>query len=334
MIKHCGLALFFLLLCSPVFAHKLAPSLLEIRQLAGAQLTVFWRTPVESAPLMSPVLPDHCQIIKQGAITVGALGQEQRLTMRCDGGEVPLQFSVAGLAQSRSVAMLRWRPLAGESQTFLLSAQAPSATIVPGSIRPQSQLQFLRWGAEHVLGGIDHLLFVAGLALLAVTARQRLWWITAFTLGHSASLIWVGASLVLASSALVEWLIALSIFYLAVSLRLDGATGIKGVGSRFIALVFAFGLLHGLGFAGALNSLNIPDTSRLGSLLAFNIGIEIGQLLFLLAMYLVYIAAKYTGRYFRHRSVNILFVLRGTTIYTMGTVSVYWLLDRGVTMLG
>ncbi|MGJ8687351.1 MAG: hypothetical protein ACSHWQ_07720, partial [Spongiibacteraceae bacterium] len=114
-----------LVFCSPVFAHKLAPSLLEVRQFDDANIEVFWRTPVESASLLTPVFPERCHLDSTGAISVGSLGQEQRFSMSCEREELSLHFSVNGLVESGTVAMLRWQPVEGESQTFLLNAQAP-----------------------------------------------------------------------------------------------------------------------------------------------------------------------------------------------------------------
>ncbi len=134
--------------------------------------------------------------------------------------------------------------------------------------------RFLALGVTHILPfGLDHVLFVAGLALLSPRLGPLLAQVTAFTLAHTLTLALSSYGVVSLPSRLVEPLIALSIVYVGV----ENAVSPRLRPSRLV-LVFAFGLLHGLGFAGVLAEMGLPDRHHLLALLAFNVGVELGQL--------------------------------------------------------
>jgi hypothetical protein len=176
-----------------------------------------------------------------------------------------------------------------------------------------------RLGAAHLLGGIDHLLFVTGLA--ALFGRDRRLWlaITAFTAGHSATLACAALGLVRAPAAAIEPAIAVTLIWLAYELarRAEGRDAVAGVARRPLALPFAFGLLHGLGFARALDWLGVARTDLPVALAGFNVGIEVAQLACLAALLP---ALRLLGTNARRPSL--------ACAYGVGTLGVYWLLDR------
>jgi HupE / UreJ protein len=160
-------------------------------------------------------------------------------------------------------------PRAEESAPLRLAGPAG-----PPSSRLASAFRYLRLGFEHILpGGLDHILFVVGLFLLSPRLRPLLLQVSAFTVAHTATLALSTLGIVRLPSGVVEPLIALSIAYVAVENTL-----VQELRPWRVALVFCFGLLHGLGFAGALGHLGLPRGAFLGALLSFNLGVELGQL--------------------------------------------------------
>lgn len=155
---------------------------------------------------------------------------------------------------------------------------------------------FVKLGIEHILSGPDHILFVISLVLVYVSLRHTLRMVSAFTISHSITLILAGTGILTLSSRIVEPMIALSIAYVALGSTIFKNNRWLGLGKSHnkVGAVFAFGLFHGLGFAGLLVDLGIPNNLFISSLLSFNIGIELGQLLILsLVIPLIYL--------FRHK---------------------------------
>jgi hydrogenase/urease accessory protein HupE len=154
-----------------------------------------------------------------------------------------------------------------------LSLRDPSDEVgVPGGLRVAGQ--YLTLGFWHIVPeGLDHILFVLGLFLLAARWKPLLWQVTAFTAAHTVTLALSTYGVVRLSPGIVEPLIALSIAYVAIENLF-----VQELKPWRVALVFAFGLLHGLGFAGVLAELGLPQEDRLAALLSFNVGVELGQL--------------------------------------------------------
>ena len=150
-------------------------------------------------------------------------------------------------------------------------------------------LAMVETGVVHILGGLDHLLFVACILLLTADARRRLLAITTFTIAHSITLGLAAASIVEVPSAPVEAIIAASVMLMAADLARER----RRIGTRaLVVTVFVFGLLHGLGFAGALRELGLADHDLLTNIFAFNVGVEVGQLAFVAVVWLVLAIAR------------------------------------------
>jgi hypothetical protein len=206
-----------------------------------------------------------------------ALGLVARLS-----GAVPQGAREVTFFASRAFPPVRLtvtRPGEGSGPVEVLAPGAESwpvplagPRVAPG--RSETFRRFLTLGVTHILPlGLDHVLFVLGLALLSPRLAPLLAQVTAFTLAHTLTLALSGYGVVRLSPRVVEPLIALSIVYVAV----ENVVSPKLRASR-IVLVFAFGLLHGLGFAGVLGEIGLPEGQRLTALLAFNVGVELGQL--------------------------------------------------------
>jgi hypothetical protein len=178
---------------------------------------------------------------------------------------------------------------------------------------------YVRIGIEHILFGVDHLLFVLGLMLLVDSWRMLVKTISAFTVAHSMALALAVLGLVDVPPALVEALIALSIVLVAVELTRGGA--VPTVTRRYPwAVAFAFGLLHGLGFAGALTAIGLPPGELVLALVAFNVGVEIGQLLF--------IGAMLAPRAWLRRAAARWTFVESVPAYVIGSLAFAWMLER------
>jgi hydrogenase/urease accessory protein HupE len=308
-------------------AHPLAPALLSLAERADGQVEVEWRTSVSQAKgaAVAPRIATGCRAatptqrrFEDGEALV------ERWTLACDGGLEGKTFAVDGLERAGINVILRVARADHGVTQQLLDASAPAATI-RGSRGPgETFAQWFLAGGMHLLQGLDHALFVAGLALLLAGLRARVVTLTAFTLGHSVTLALATLGLVRLPAAPVELGIALSLAWLAVRLAADGA---RSTGSA-PGLGFGFGLLHGLGFAAAFGAAGVPAGELPRALLAFNVGIEAGQLLLLVVLWL----AAEAGR----RVVPAAGALAGArlaAVYGIGTLAAYWCWARAALML-
>ncbi len=154
-------------------------------------------------------------------------------------------------------------------------------------------LDFIKLGVGHILEGPDHILFVLSLLLVFLSFTEILKYTAVFTVAHSITLLLAGSGVLVLSPRLVEPVIALSIAYMAFTTVFLQHTKFFGELHGKLTTIFAFGLFHGLGFAGLLQEIQIPDTAFLASLLSFNVGIEIGQLCIVaLALPVIYFARE------------------------------------------
>ncbi len=221
--------------------------------------------------------PDHGTPRATDAEIPTVLGLTARLT-----GAIPEDASTAGFFASRAfgqVHMTISHPRRGVEVRSVLEPGSRSDPLdLTGPVAPTGRLEvawtYLRLGFLHIVPeGVDHILFVLGLFLLSAQLRPLVWQVTAFTVAHAATLTLAAAGVVSLAPGLVEPLIALSVAYVAAeNILTDRLTRWRPL------LVFGFGLLHGLGFAGVLGDLGLPEHERLLALVTFNAGIEVGQL--------------------------------------------------------
>jgi hydrogenase/urease accessory protein HupE len=307
-------------------AHPLDPALLEIRESAGATLDVLWRLPlaVTSDVPFEPLLPDGCTPLAAPDISVSGPRATLRWRVRCGTPTlVGQRIGVVGLRERQTDALLRVHLADGRLIQAVLRGDAPVATI-PERAGPLDVLRgYLRMGFEHILSGPDHLLFVLGLVLLVHGRRRLLWTITAFTAGHSVTLSLAVLGFVHIPPNPVEALIAFTIFVVAVELTRQ-AQGARGWMQRFPwAMAFTFGLLHGLGFAGALAAVGLPAGDVPLALFSFNAGIELGQLLF--------VALILTARVvLRALPISVPKPVEQLPAYAIGSCAMLWLFERVV----
>ena len=229
---------------------------------------------------LRPVLPGSCQGVGKPEVTRAGEGILARWEITCPGGLMGKTLGVEGIATSRADVLLRVA-LADSARSAACSTPDQPSFLVPGAESRAGVVHgYARLGVEHILTGWDHLLFVLGLVLLVGPGRILLWTITAFTVGHSVTLALAALGMVRVPQGPMEAAIALSIYLLAVELIRNRAGRITFVQRAPWLVAGGFGLLHGLGFAGALAEVGLPQGEIPLALFAFNLGIELGQLAF------------------------------------------------------
>lgn len=320
-----GVALLLgLLLPALATAHPLAPALLQLQESAPGHYEVLWRTSVTRTQRLdvAPELPADCIAMAEPQIaTEGGDAVVARWQVQCASALTGQRIAVQGLAQSGINVIVHIRTAAGVVDA-LLGPDQPAFTVPAPAAQPPVFASYLQLGIEHLLGGFDHLLFVAGLLLLVRRWRPLLITITAFTLGHSVTLALASLGLIAVPQALTELGIALSILLLAVEIARP-ASAAPSLLRRWPWLMAAgFGLLHGLGFAGVLAEVGLPREEVLQALLAFNIGIELGQLLWVMALLMV---ARVGRKMLKSPSGAVATVLPA---YVIGVLAAYWCWDR------
>jgi len=264
---------------APAGAHPLAPSLLELREKKDGVVAVRFRTPRVQSPgaALWPELPPACRARGAPALATDATSATLRWLVDCGpGGLRGGALRVHGLRESGTDALLRAELADGVLVRAVLRPGAETLAIPLHPSRMVVAADYLGMGFGHLLSGIDHLLFVLGLVLLVPGRRHLLAAVTGFTLGHSLTLSLAALGLVRVPPGLVEVGIAASLFWLATRLAQGGPAAARHPHPwRMPAL---FGLLHGLGFAGALAQAGLPAGEIPLALFAFNLGIELGQL--------------------------------------------------------
>jgi len=309
-----------------LYGHEGRPVYIEVTQTATTDYQLKWKIPpvmtVQDEPRIN-IIGEDCSVYS-GQNSAGLVGVK---LFRCIGDHVisiDIRYPGANPALSSLVVLKR---LDGES-IELFNSPEKIQIILPQEITPlQVAKQYLIGGTEHILVGFDHLLFIACLIFIAGGTKRLLITITGFTLAHSVTLALASLNVVSISAPLVEVLIALSIAVLAAEIikqKTDTWTW------RFpLATACVFGLLHGFGFASVLADLGLPHDMKINALIFFNVGVEIGQIIFIVAVI---------------STVNILkrvtwiqaYLGRASTasVYIIGSVSMYWLVERSLMIIG
>lgn len=278
LFASCTAFCFLILILTPAQAHEIRPAALDLAEQPGGWVSVRWKQPILSGRVLKlrPVLPDHCgsETDRTREITGSAIIETWRTQCLLDKGTV----TIAGLENTLTDVFVRVRYNDGQERNRLLRPADRSFSLDEQSSNSPASA-YLQIGAEHMLFGWDHLLFVLGLLLLT-PLRQLLWVITAFTVGHSITLAIRALDIFSLPNEPVELLIALSIFFLAVEVvRKRAGKSSLAIRNPWIVAT-GFGLLHGLGFAGALADIGLPQGQEIWALLLFNLGVELGQIVF------------------------------------------------------
>ncbi|MEE4300090.1 MAG: HupE/UreJ family protein [Pseudomonadales bacterium] len=310
-------------------AHEVRPGYLELRADEAGRVSVLWKLPVLDGRMLplTPLLPEHCTLDGEPSVRFTRDARMEQSVRACgaaglDSGRIVID----GLPLTLVDVLVRIeRPSGTISQ--LLKADEPEFDLA--SAEQGAPLgAYFSLGIEHILLGFDHLAFVLGLMVLVRSGWMLVRTITAFTIAHSLTLALATFGTVAAPPTTIEALIALSILMLAVEIvQRERAPDAPTLLVRAPWLVaFAFGLLHGFGFAGALTRLGLPADAIPLTLLLFNLGVEAGQLLFVVAVLGVMRALAPRIPALAHAPL--------ATAYLIGVPSVYWSTDRITGLLG
>jgi hydrogenase/urease accessory protein HupE len=304
-------------------AHEIRPAYLQIDQSGTSRYSVLWRTPLLSGMRLPVVLqfPDGVRNITEP--TERELPDslvERRIIETAETGLAGGRIEFVGLQGTITDVLVRVQMLDGSVSTTLVRPSNPWIEIAAAHGSLEIAKTFVVHGIEHILFGFDHLLFVASLMLIVRSWRMLVKTITAFTVAHSITLTLAALGWVTLPSAPVEAMIAFSILLVATEfLKME-----RGQSSLTTAwpwaVAFAFGLLHGFGFAGALTDLGLPEGDLPLALLSFNIGVETGQLMFIA----VILGAVHSIR--RIYTIPRRAIL--ASAYAIGTVAAFWTVER------
>ncbi|MFZ1742784.1 MAG: HupE/UreJ family protein [Pontixanthobacter sp.] len=306
-------------------ADELRPGYLELNQQSEGTWRLAWKQPFSKGPAVrpaAPILPDNCRYDAEpeiGSAGAAIVGSAMVICTGPLGGKTVAMPDLMG----QSDMLVRVQPLGEPAQALRLTAREPSAVIAMHPGRTQVLQTYFALGIEHILTGWDHLLFVIALVLLVRKPKSVVMAATAFTLSHSVTLAAAALGFIGLPQRPVEALIALSILFLALEiLRPAGETA--SLTQRYPWVVaFLFGLLHGFGFAGALNAIGLPEGEIVPALLAFNVGVEAGQLAVIGGLLAV---LALTARFAANRLVPAIRIAS----YLIGITSAYWLVDRTI----
>jgi len=321
-----GWLLMCLLLSLPALADTFRPAYLQIRQIDAEHYQVMWKVPAldeQTTLKVSPLFPPGTQELGVPTSSYASGAMLKRSKIRVPGGldNQPIRFD--GLAPLGLDVLVRVERADGSEQLERILPIDPQFTLQPGKGPLEVVSTYTLLGFEHILAGFDHLLFVFALILLVRNRRQLILTVTAFTVAHSITLALATLDIVSVPGPPVEAAIALSIVFVALEI-MQRSRGHAGLATRKPWLVaFSFGLLHGLGFAGALAEVGLPHNAIALALLFFNVGVELGQLTFIAV---VMVAAALLSRLLRI-SAEPRWALQ-LQAYVIGGLASYWLIER------
>ena len=313
MLRRLLSLLLLTLLAGSAGAHEMTIAELQLRETAPGQFIWLWTATNERAPQadLHPIWPERCA------------ASDSTLDCGLEGLTGSLSVDGIGNGYSAVIVKVTWRD--GQSRVYTLTSSQPKVNLYgaadDGRGMGEIASAYLVLGVEHILSGLDHLLFVVGLLFLVGFRRRLIWTISAFTVAHSLTLASAALGWLTLRPAPVEVCIALSIVLVAG----EALRSRHSLAQRWPALVaFGFGLVHGLGFAGALKEIGLPENHLAVALLTFNGGVEIGQLLTVGAAWLL---MRWLGR--QPWAAK----LRPLALYAIGAMAAYWTLLRLATVL-
>jgi hypothetical protein len=315
--------------CGLTVAHEVRPGFLELRETGQNTYSFLWKKPTggEVEIYIAPVIPAECHLTTPGRqqLTPGAV--IVRGTLQCEDGVQGKTLAIDGLQATITDVIVRVHHADGRLESHLLKPVNPSVTLGAKTTGWQRSLAYLRLGVEHILLGVDHLLFVLGLLLIVANRWVLLKTITSFTVAHSITLAIATLGYASAPVPPLNAAIALSILFLGPEIvrRWRGQTSFTIRHPWVVA--FAFGLLHGFGFASGLTTMGLPQAEIPLALLLFNVGVEIGQTFFVLIIVML-------ERSFRILEIRWPRWAEVLPAYAVGGLGAFWTIQRVAIMVG
>lgn len=313
---------------SGLSAHEVRPAYLELRETAPETYDVLWKVPARGGNMrlsLQVEFPSDTTNVTTSRTLFANEASTERWSVKRPNGLTGGTIHIAGLTATMTDVLVRMERLDGTTQVTRLTPSAPSFVVEAAPRAIQVAATYLILGVEHILLGIDHLLFVLALLILVRRTRQLIATVTAFTVAHSLTLAGATLGFVHVPGPPVEAAIALSIVFVAAEI-MRSRQGKAGLTERFPWIVaFSFGLLHGFGFASALSELGLPQAAIPVALLFFNVGVELGQLLFITSVFFVIALARRVMR--RSRGWQPAWAWR-VPPYAIGSVAMFWVIQR------
>ncbi len=304
-------------------AHEARPGFLELRETGSDTYAFLWKKPTggEVEIQLAPVIPKDCRLATADRQQPTPGATIVRGTLTCRGGLAGKTIAIAGLAATITDVLVRVHHADGRLESHLLRPVTPTVTLGAMTTATERALGYVQLGVQHILLGVDHLLFVLGLLLIVSDRWMLVKTITSFTVAHSITL--AIATLGYASAPLppLNAAIALSILFLGpeIARTWHGETSFTIRHPWVVA--FAFGLLHGFGFASGLTAMGLPKAEIPLALLLFNVGVEIGQISFVVLVLLL-------ERAFRVLEVRWPRLVAQLPGYAVGSLGAYWTIQR------
>jgi hydrogenase/urease accessory protein HupE len=334
LLSVCSCAILFLLFSSPVSGHEVRPAYLELHQTGTDTYDVLWKVPAHGDNMRLGIyveFPPGTTNVTTPRTLFANDASTERWSVKRASGLTGDKIYITGLEATMTDVLVRIENLDGTTQVTRVIPSSPSFVVsaAPGAL--EVCRTYLVLGVEHILFGVDHLLFVLALLILVKGWRRLVGTITAFTTAHSITLAAATLGFVHVPSKPVEATIALSIVFVACEIvhRRSGRTGLTEAWPWIIA--FSFGLLHGLGFASALREVGLPQHAIPFALLFFNVGVELGQLLFISFVMAVITLAIYAARKLSVSNVtpqSAFAWCETISAYAIGGVAAFWLIER------
>ena len=305
-------------------ADEIRPALLDIKEQSTGLFAVTWKVPTRGNRVLAitPQLPESLQLVGAPTIKEVPGARIEHSTYKSSGAPLSGQsIAIDGLSATQTDVLLLVQFHDGASHSAILRPASPQFTIPLEASKLKVAGDYWRMGTVHILEGVDHLLFVLALMLIVTGFKPLLKAVTAFTVAHSITLALATLGVVHIPSAPTEALIALSILFLAVEIIHSRQGKISLTEQYPWVVAFAFGLFHGLGFAGALSEIGLPQQEIPLALLMFNVGVETGQLMFIAAVLALFAVLKRLPVTLPQGAWRVL-------PYSIGSIAAYWTIDR------
>lgn len=319
----CVLAFLLAIVASPASADELRPGYLEFTQLKNTEWALVWKSPMKGGvtPQTRPVLPAGCktQGVPEKKLVNASL--VTKFVVICGDDVAGKSIGLSGFDTSQTDVLVRVAALGKPAQAMRLTAAKPFAEILVKPDAWQIARTYFVTGAEHIIFGYDHFLFVLALVLLLRGVWTVAKAVTAFTLAHSITLIGTIMGFFGLPQRPVEVVIALSIMFLAVEIIKRNPDKPRLSERIPWVVAFIFGLLHGFGFAGALQEIGLPEGDVPVALLTFNLGVEAGQLAIVVAGMLVLAMLRRFAEPFVKPAIV-------AAAYVIGTIASFWFIER------
>jgi len=336
MSKYSLYALLFLLLIyffpQDSIAHESRPLYVEINETEPEVYSVNLKSPM-SIPdfnIPKPLVPDNCVRVGEEIFMKDFGSWITKYQFNCSGGLTGKEIGIKYPVLNPSVStLIRLNMLSGEKHTKLLNPNESKWLIPDNESKLSVAIQYTILGIEHIWDGIDHLLFLICLIIVARTGRRILITVTGFTIAHSITLVLSTLDIINLPVPPVEAAIALSIVFVATEIARGSKNSLTY--RHPVIVSSSFGLLHGLGFAAVLKDVGLPQIEIPTSLLFFNIGVEIGQVIFVLCLIAIFKGFEVLIEWLKWGEIILLIrkhKLERVMAYVVGSLATFWMFER------